>query len=153
MAYHVRLIEKKDFKAVEELIKSFYREVHTEKSISKEIITKTIDELCSFPEKGSIYVFEMQNVIVGYMILIYYWSMEFGGNIVFIDEIFISPSYRNKNIGSNFLKTIIDRHIKSFIAIQLEVSPSNYKAQKFYEKNGFSYMKDKSMFCEFKDLI
>ncbi len=31
--------------------------------------------------------------LVGYAILIPYWSNEFGGNLLFIDELFVSPAF------------------------------------------------------------
>jgi ribosomal protein S18 acetylase RimI-like enzyme len=94
-----------------------------------------------FPEKGTIYVIENQNTIIGYLTLINYWSNEYGGNLIFIDEIYINPRYRNKGIGSDIIKTLTKQYINSCKAIQLEVLSSNLNAQKFYEKNGFKYFK------------
>ena len=57
--------KKTDFKIVSELITFFYEEIPSEKPINLEKISRTFNELLFFPEKGTIYVIENQNTIMG----------------------------------------------------------------------------------------
>lgn len=144
-----RKVKKTDFKALSALIYSFYEEIPSEKPIDLDKIRKTFEELLSIPEKGTIYVIEVQNAIIGYAILINYWSNEYGGNLLFLDEVYIDQRYRNRGIGRKLIRLIIEQYKASSKTLQLEVAPPNLGAQKFYEKFGFKYLENKIMILEF----
>ena len=43
-----------------------------------------------------ILLFKQHRNIIGYALLINYWSNEYGGDIVYVDELFVKESYRSK---------------------------------------------------------
>ena len=43
-----------------------------------------------------ILLFKQHRKIIGYALLINYWSNEYGGDIVYVDELFVKESYRSK---------------------------------------------------------
>ena len=152
MKINIRKFKLIDKKELIELIQNLYKKDSNGESINLQKINRTLKELFLHTEKGSIFVIEEKEKIIGYSIIINYWSNEFGGNILFIDEIFIHQDYRNMGIGTNFINYLIKNKINSSVGIQLEVVKSNTKAKNFYEKLGFNlsdrihmiYSKDKN---------
>jgi ribosomal protein S18 acetylase RimI-like enzyme len=145
MVTQFRKYEEADYSAILSLINSLYEEDDYGESISEEKINKTISELSKKPETGSIYVFLSDHAIIGYSIVINYWSNEFGGNIAVIDEIYVIPSARNKGIASKFIEFIISGSGLSPRMLQLEVAPTNSKAMEYYKKRGFEFAKNRVM--------
>ena len=119
------------------MIHHLYDEETEGEQMSDEKIKSTIQFLSDNAQRGKIVVFKDGGLVLGYSILIYYWSNEFGGEIVFIDELFLKAEYRSKKIGSDFLRHTIEQSQSKFKAIFLEVFPSNEKAFQFYTRNGF----------------
>ncbi len=152
MKTNIRKFKLIDKKEIIELIQNLYKEDSYGENISLQKINRTIKELFLHNEKGSIFIIEEKEKIIGYAIIINYWSNEFGGNILFIDEIFILPDYRNFGVGTNFINYLIKNKINSSVGIQLEVTKANTNAKNFYEKLGFDlsdrihmiYKKDKN---------
>src|SRR4051812_34105455 len=59
----------------------------------------TLRTLVANPSRGRVIVFRTGSEICGYALLIPYWSNEFGGTLVFIDELFVKPASRNLGLG------------------------------------------------------
>ncbi len=87
---------------------------------------------------GRFWLIKKDKKIIGYLILTFGFSFEFGGRDAFVDELFIKKEFRGKGVGQqcmNFLeKEAIDLDIK---AIHLEVESHNENANRLYLKNGF----------------
>ena len=136
MDFKYRKFKTTDKKVVAGLMKELFKETSNE-TVSNKNISKTFSELLHYPEKGIILVLENKKQIVGYCLLINFWSNEFGGNILYIDEIYIKPLFCEKNIGTNFIKSLIKNKLMKAVTFQLEVKPSNRKVIKMYKKIGF----------------
>lgn len=137
MKTNIRKFKLIDKKEIIELIQNLYKEDANGESINLQKINRTFKELFLHSEKGSIFVIEDKKKIIGYAIIINYWSNELGGNVLFIDEIYIHPDYRDIGVGTNFINYLIKNKISSSVGIQLEITKSNKKAKNFYEKLGF----------------
>jgi len=97
----------------------------------------TIEFLLAEPSRGSVIVFADGTGLRGYAILIPYWSNEFGGTLLCVDELFVVPEARNRGIGHQFFEFLSRTRPFDAIAIGLEVSPGNVRAQRLYESIGF----------------
>lgn len=129
---------KNDEKDISNLMNNLYHEDPTGKPISLEKIELTFKTLRSQPARGKILTIKNDNEIIGYSILINFWSNEFGGNILMLDELYIKPEYRSQGIGSTFINYLIKTMPENSVAIQLEVTPNNILAKKLYKRLGFS---------------
>lgn len=134
-----------DSKIVAELIKNLYLEDPGGKPMSLQKIQNTFDSLLKHPDRGTIIVLEYDREIIGYSILINFWSNEFGGNILVLDELYIKEEFRSRSIGTNFIKSLVNNRFGSSVALQLEVSSENNSARKLYEKLGFNLHKNDTM--------
>jgi ribosomal protein S18 acetylase RimI-like enzyme len=145
-----RLFQPKDKKILTELIKNLYKEDPNEKPASLRNIKKTFDTLAKHPDKGAILVIINNKKVIGYAIIINFWSNEFGGNIAHIDEFYIQKDFRSQGIGTNFIKNLIKKKFNKSVALQLEVTPGNKKARSLYEKLGFKKEKNAFLRLEIK---
>jgi len=134
-----------DSEAVAELILNLYREDPSDRPMLRRKIQDTFDSLSRHPDRGCIMVIEAGNEIAGYSIIINFWSNEFGGNICFIDELYIKKQFRGRGIGTNFIKYLEANKFGDSVALRLEVTPNNEKARKLYEGLGFRKHKNDTL--------
>lgn len=142
MEIKYRRFKASDSKVVAGLIQNLYREDSDGKPTSPQKIQNTFDSLIKHPDRGAIMVLEHQKGIIGYAILINFWSNEFGGNIIDIDELYIKEGFRSQGIGTNFIKHLAENKFGNSVALRLEVTPGNKKARKLYESLGFKLHKN-----------
>jgi len=140
-----RQFKTSDSEAVAEMIMNLYREDPSDRPMQAQKITDTFDSLTGHPDRGCILVLEHENEIAGYSIIINFWSNEFGGNVSFIDELYIKKEFRGKGIGTNFIKYLAENKFGNAVALRLEVTPDNKKARKLYESIGFKPHKNHTL--------
>lgn len=119
------------------MIKSLYAEDAEGKIMNDSNIDRTIVFLHSHPGNGRITLIANTEIIIGYSIVIYYWSNEYGGLVLLLDEFYICKEFRGQGIGTAFIEHLKSTEASVCKAIILEVVPSNLKAKKFYDKLGF----------------
>jgi ribosomal protein S18 acetylase RimI-like enzyme len=76
--------------------------------------------------------------IIGYVILTFVFSFEYGGKIAFIDELYLKEKARGKDIGNKTVAFLKSESTKlSLKLLYLEVENHNEKAQKLYLAHDF----------------
>ena len=84
------------------------------------------------------FVFENNTgVIMGYSMVAHSYSTECGGNCVWVEDIYIKPDYRGKNIAGKFFEHLDNMYGKEAVRFRLEVEEENERAVKAYKKAGF----------------
>ena len=131
-----------DWTTVQDFALTLYNEDLSATVMTPERVQKTFRELSLRPEKGRIIVFEVGKMLVGYAILAFLWSNEFGGDFVEVDELFVSPSYRSRGIGSMFFQWLEDEFHGEAVALGLQVAQTNDRAFEFYQRMGFDLSPD-----------
>jgi ribosomal protein S18 acetylase RimI-like enzyme len=132
-----RCVELADLAELEQMVFALYREDEYGQPITSEKIRMTVDELSRNPQRGKIVIFTLEGAIVGYAILIYYWSNEYGGELVTVDELYVKVPWRNRGIGTRFIDSLASNCPRGTVGVQLEVTPFNRRALAYYEKIGF----------------
>ncbi|MBI5002519.1 GNAT family N-acetyltransferase [Candidatus Woesearchaeota archaeon] len=138
-------MKKGEEKVITQYIKGLFHEDPTPQGMSDEKIKRTIRTLLKYKEKGTIMVFESGKEIIGYSILINFWSNEYGGNIVYIDELFVKKEWRGKGVATNFIQYLVKKKVNKAVSLFLEVTPQNKAAEELYKRRGFSIHKNKRM--------
>lgn len=110
-------------------------------------VTKTLfQEFISNETLGKSWLIYSENEIVGYIILTFIFSFEYGGKIAFVDELFIQKNARGKGIGKEVIQFIQQEVPKlSLKLLYLEVEPHNENAQKLYLAHDFELHNRKLM--------
>lgn len=133
MKVNFELYNNNDYRELKDMIVGLYSEDPSSVPMAEEKILKTVKELIAHPDKGQIIMFRVNNEIVGYGIIIFFWSNEYGGNIIYIDELFVKQEWRSKKIGTEFFNYLLESFKDKVVALKLEVTPRNVRARKYYE--------------------
>lgn len=128
---------EKDKIELVDLITRLYLEDAGGEKMTVAKINATLEFLSNNPGAGEILMFKSREKIIGYAILIYYWSNEFGGRLTVLDELYIISDYRGKQIGTAFMNHLISKSRSTSKGIMLEVHSTNANASNFYTKLGF----------------
>ncbi|QFT59764.1 Mycothiol acetyltransferase [Sulfitobacter sp. THAF37] len=88
---------------------------------------------------GAAYLIGPPRAPIGYIVITFGWSVEFGGLDAIIDELYIRPGVRGRGIASEAL-IALPRALAGggLRAIHLEVDRTNEAAQKLYRRAGFA---------------
>ncbi len=80
------------------------------------------------------YIIECDDEVVGYALIAYYASQEFGGKTAFFDELYIKPAMRRRGIGKKIFEFV---EKSGAVACRLEVEKTNTRALKLYRALGY----------------
>ena len=87
---------------------------------------------------GCVYLIGPARAPLGYVVVTFGWSVEFGGMDGFVDEIYIRPAVRGRGIATEVLselpKALAGAGLK---ALHLEVGRENEVAQRLYARSRF----------------
>ena len=109
--------------------------------VGAEQVHRTLQRLRAEPTRGRAVVAEHDGQVIGYALLVSFWSNEYGGELCTIDELYLRPAQRGQGIATRLLTAIADDRAlwpERPVALALEVTPSNARARAFYERLGFA---------------
>ena len=137
-------LEKVDISTITQMMQDFYAidnypmDVEESKKLFQEFITNE--------NLGKSWLIFSETEIVGYIILTFIFSFEYGGKIAFIDELFIKETARGKGFGKEAIQFIQGEVPKlSLKLLYLEVETHNENAQKLYLAHDFELHNRKLM--------
>lgn len=136
MKTEFQLYQEKDRYDLARMIVSLYTEDPEGQPISPSKIDRTIEEFQKHPEKIRIYMFKDGEENIGYAFLVFFWSNEYGGDILTIDELYVKEAYRGNGAATEFFHFI--ETFENIAAFQLETTPSNQRAFAYYQRLGFA---------------
>lgn len=138
-----RLIEKKDNKAIAELIRSVFREFGVVRPGTVYFDPTTDDLYALFRKKGSIYwIAEDEGKIIGGCGIFPTENLPDG--CVELVKLYLDPGYRNQGIGRKLLEMSLESARQmGYSQIYLESLPELERAVSLYKKAGFIYIDHK----------
>lgn len=87
---------------------------------------------------GAAYLIGPARAPIGYLVVTFGWSLEFGGLDGFVDEIYVRPGVRGRGIASETLQTLPRALAGAGLkALHLEVNRTADRTQRLYKKAGF----------------
>ena len=129
-------LEITDISTITQMMQDFYAIDNYPMDV--EVAKTLFQEFISNEHLGKSWLMYSENEIVGYIILTFIFSFEYGGKIAFVDELFIKETARGKGIGKKAIQ-FIQREVPklSLKLLYLEVEPHNENAQKLYLAHDF----------------
>lgn len=136
MNHEILKAEISDIPELSQMMKNFYAidfypfdEIKTKDNFQKFINNENY---------GNCFKIVFDGDIAGYIILVKYFSFEFGGEILFLDELFVKPEFQGKSLGKKALEFVKEYSVENqFKVVLLEIENHNEKAKKLYEHYGF----------------
>ena len=136
MTTALHLARPEHIEALLPLVAAFHGEQAIEQT--EESRRTAITPLLEGSPLGAVYLIGPQRAPIGYIIVTFGWSVEFGGMDAFIDELFIRPAVRGRGIATEVLSALpLALGQAGVRAIHLEVDQDNAVAQRLYARSGF----------------
>jgi GNAT superfamily N-acetyltransferase len=138
-----RLAAERDDDALVELCLGLYREdpgPSPGPSPGARDMRETLRTLRREPWRGRAVALDVGPQVVGYALLVPYWSNEFGGEVCAVDELYVRGDFRGHGHGTALFGAIERREVwpAPIVAIALGVTPGNARARRLYERLGFT---------------
>ena len=128
-------MRQEDRATVIDMMRRFYNSPALITNGSEEIFASNIDNCLKNSPYVEGFVFVDNDKVIGYGILAKSFSTEFGGECIWIEDIYIEENYRGQGIGSKFIEFVKDTYNDKILS--LEAENDNERAILTYEKNGF----------------
>ncbi len=116
-----------------------------------ERLKRGVKELFNDPSKGVYYVAEIDNEVVGQLMITYEWSDWRNSNFWWIQSVYVLPDFRRKGVFRELYQ-----YVESFAkqrgdvcGLRLYVEKENQRAQKTYESLGMNLSRYVMMEKEF----
>jgi diamine N-acetyltransferase len=147
------MTDRRHADAVLRMMRELYDTDAPDLKVDQSKFPATIDRLLAEPTRGRIVLFMRGERLVGYGALMPYWSNEFGGMVVVVDELLVEKEFRRQGIAREFFAFIEATRPFDAAAFMLEVSPNNPRARALYEALGFEPRKLQTMTRRLKEKV
>lgn len=132
----LNLAKTEDLDRLIPLVTAFHAEEGV--SLDEDARRTAIQPLLDGSPHGAIYLIGPGRAPIGYIVVTFGWSIEFGGMDGFVDEFFIRPGVRGRGIGSEVLRQLPKAlGAAGMKALHLEVAHDNVRAQELYARLRF----------------
>jgi ribosomal protein S18 acetylase RimI-like enzyme len=120
------------------LLVEHYWEFESIPGFDRTRIEAALIALSSRPEHGAIWVAQSHGKLCAYLIAVYMLSLEHGGVMGEIDELYVCPEMRSQGVGSLLVTAAQgDMAARGLVRLQLQLGVGNLRGRAFYERHGF----------------
>ncbi len=131
-----RMLQQTDIAAFLALVTRCHAKGPQSLPTPQERILATFRELQRNKDRGTLFVFEREQALVGYCILVTTWSNRLGGIVLSVDELYVDP-LSDPDLAADFLQLIAKVAPAEVRAIQVTVDAKDRRARDAYRKLGF----------------
>ena len=136
MSAALKLARPEDLDRVAGLVAAFHAEQGIE--MTDEARRAALLPMLEGIPHGAVYLIGPSRAPIGYLVVTFGWSVEFGGLDGFVDEIFIRPAVRGRGVATEVLTTLPAELAKAGMkGLHLEVDRDNERAIRLYGRAGF----------------
>ena len=132
----MRIARVEDVPALVALMADFYLEAGY--TLPRDVATRAFTTLLGEPSRGRIWLVDVGTKSVGYIVLTFGFSMEYGGLRGFIDDFYVRREMRGRGLGAAALQTVTqtcrDLGVR---ALLVETGPEDHPARGVYARAGF----------------
>ncbi len=121
------------------MVDDFYQSNAVSHEVRREIREQTFADAVSDDPVLDGYVLKEDGKIIGFGYVTVYYACEVGGRCLMFEELYLKEEARGKGYGSRFFEAVMKERpdIRRF---RLEVTKSNQKAVRLYERLGFKFL-------------
>jgi ribosomal protein S18 acetylase RimI-like enzyme len=145
----IRPIREDDRDVYLKMTAEFYRTDAVLLHVGEDHFVSTFAELMRSDDYALCYIFELDGEVAGYSLLAKTYSQEAGGKVLWIEEIYVLPSFRGRGIGRAFFDFLIKSKPKDVKRLRLEVERENDGAVRLYKSFGFDFLDYDQMIIDF----
>lgn len=131
----IRKITPADREAYLRMAHDFYHSEAVLHAVPDVHFVRAFDEMMRSEDYLLGLIFEMDEKIAGYALLVKAYVQEAGGFTVWIDELYVLPEFQGKGIAKAFFAEL--KTLAPAARYRLEIEPDNQRAEKLYNTVGF----------------
>lgn len=131
----IRPVGEPDRQLYKKLVQEFYSSDAVLHSIPDVHIDRTFCELMRSDAYAIAYIIECDGNPAGYTLLARHFSQEAGGEVIWIEELYLLPDFRGMGVGTKVFAQLFEKYPAS--AFRLEIEPDNKRAAALYARLGF----------------
>jgi GNAT superfamily N-acetyltransferase len=137
MPTRIQLARTSDAANIASLVQGYWQ-FETIPGFERSRITDLLSAFMRQKERGACWLAMKDEQPIGYLLAVYVFSLEHGGMMAEIDELFVVPEQRSNGVGVALLREA-EREMEraGLTRVQLQLSVKNRRARFFYEQNGF----------------
>ena len=133
----IRVATTADVAAVASLVEGYWVFESTA-GFDRPRVESLLCTLIAEPERGACWVAEADGQLRGYLVAVFMFSLEHGGVMAEIDEVFVSREACSAGVGSLLVSCAEhDLAERGMVRLQLQLGVDNSRARLFYERHGF----------------
>lgn len=144
----LRYVTPEDHDVLINMMDAFYHTPGVLHEISKDHFEKTFTQILDGDPYVNAYIIQFDRKTAGYCLLSHTYSNEAGGLTVWIEEIYIDPSFRGHKLADKALREIFALYGDTVSRYRLEVTADNKIAKKIYYRLGFKMLDYQQMIKE-----
>ncbi len=142
----IRKMQHDDSKIVIDMMRKFYTSSAVITNGSEKIFAANVENILSGSTCAEGFVFISEEKIIGYGITARSYSTEFGGECIWIEDIFIEENYRGRGVGTKFIRYVKEIYPEKIL--RLETEHDNATALKIYKRLGFKELPYLELVCD-----
>jgi GNAT superfamily N-acetyltransferase len=134
--FHIERVTPKEHAKAVRLLQAQFDEHQI--ALSADSLDRAVARLIEMPERGALLLALDRGVPVGLAALAYTWTLEHGGLVAWLDELYVVPERRGQGLGTALLAAA--RRVATgagCAAIELEVDAVHRRAENLYHRAGF----------------
>ena len=106
--------------------------------LAPDALRAAVEGLVTDERRGALVLAWEGETPVGLAVLATTWTLEHGGLVGWLDELYVRPARRSRGIGTALLeRTCALAHERGCLALELEVDAAHGRAARLYERAGF----------------
>lgn len=146
----IRKMTENDKELYITMAEEFYNSDAVIHPIPRDHFEKTANEALRSDEYAEIYLLEYEGETAGYGLTARTFSQEAGGQVLWIEELYIRKEFRSKGLGREFFSSLEDKNRGEIVRLRLEVEADNTRAISLYERLGYEVLDYVQMVKDFQ---
>ena len=145
----IRPINQNDRKIYLDLSRAFYHSKAVLHPVPDRHLEDTFRQLTENSPFAKGFLIELEGEPAGYCLLAVTWSQEAGGQVWWLEELYLRPEFQGMGLGSQVIRQLRDIRPPEVKRFRLEVEPENQGARRLYEHLGFRNLGYRQMVLDF----